>query len=94
MITEEICEIVRIPYKTDLEALLSKINEAKEKSIAMGYSNLELWFHHDEGGMTDLSLHGSRIETEDEMDMRERIRVIMQKQKTTSKGLTREDLLK
>lgn len=94
MITEEICEIVRIPYKTDLEALLSKINDAKLKAIELGYSNLELHLHHDRSGMTDLSLDGSRPETEDELDMRERISVIARMQSKTSKGLTREDLLK
>lgn len=94
MITEAICEIDRISYKTDLEEFLNKINESKSKAIELGYSDLELWLHHDEGGMSDISLHGSRLETEDELDMRERIRVIMRKQKTTSKGLTREDLLK
>ena len=92
--TENICRIIRVCYKTDLETVLSAINEAKTNALKSGYSDLELWIQHDSGGMTDLSLHGSRPKTEEEIDVEERLRVIFRELPVTSKGLTREDLLK
>lgn len=93
-VTEEICDIIRVCYKTDLETVLSAINASKVKALKSGYSDLELWMHHDSGGMTDLSLHGSRPKTEEELDIEERVKVIFRQLSVTSKGLTREDLLK
>jgi len=93
-VIEEICDIIRVCYKTDLETVLSAINAAKVKALNAGYSDLELWLEHDSGGMTDLSLHGSRPKTEKEIDAEERVKVISRQLPTTSKGLTREDLLK
>lgn len=93
-VTEEICDIIRVWYKTDLEIVLSAINAAKDKALNAGYSDLELWLEHDSGGMTDLSLHGSRPKTEKEIDAEEQAKVIFRMIPMTSKGLTREDLLK
>jgi len=93
-ITEEICDIIRVCYITDLETVLSAINKAKINALKSGYSDLELWIHHDEGGMTDLSLYGSRPKTKKEIDTEERVKVISRQIPVTSKGLTRKDLLK
>ena len=78
-----------IPIDTLIDLLLKSKQECEEK----GYTNLTLWLHQDSCG-TSMRIYGDRDFTEEEKDAIERIEVITREKDKTSKGLSREDLLK
>lgn len=101
MKNEEIIEISgidtkpfnRFSYKIPLDKLIDLLIESKEKCIDKGYTNLTLWVSEN-SGLVDMSIHGDRGFTEEEKDVIERIKVIARVKDRTSKGLTRDELLK
>ena len=101
MKNEEIIEISgiytkpfnRFSYKIPLDELIDLLIESKEKCIEKGYTNLTLWVSEN-SGLVDMSIHGDRELNEEEKDILERIQVIGRIKDKTSKGLTRDELLK
>jgi hypothetical protein len=73
--------------------IIDLLIESKEKCIDKGYTNLTLWVSEN-SGLVDMSIHGDRGFTEEEKDVIERIQVITRIKDKTSKGLTRDELLK
>jgi hypothetical protein len=78
-----------IPVDTLIDLLLKSKQECEEK----GYTNLTLWLHQDSCSI-GMRIYGDRDLTEDEKDAIERVEVITREKDKTSKGLSREDLLK
>jgi len=76
-----------------VDELLNVLSEEKEKSEIKGYSNLEVSIQENMG-IIDIHLYGDRDLSKKENDVDERISVIGRMKDKTSKGLTREDLLK
>jgi hypothetical protein len=83
----------RFSYKIDLDELINLLVKSKIECEHKGYKNLKLWVSEDTG-LIDMSIYGDREFNEEEKDMIERIQVIGRIKDKTSKGLTREDLLK
>jgi hypothetical protein len=78
-----------MPIDTLIDLLLKSKQECEEK----GYTNLTSWLHQDSYG-TYMRIYGDRELTEEEKDAIERMEVIIREKDKTSKGLSREDLLK
>ena len=78
-----------MPVDTLIDLLLKSKQECEEK----GYTNLTLWLHQDSCSI-GMRIYGDRDLTEEEKDAIERMEVITREKDKTSKGLTREDLLK
>jgi hypothetical protein len=78
-----------IPVDTLIDLLLKSKQECEEK----GYTNLTLWLHQDSCWI-NMRIYGDRDFTEEEKDAIERMEVITREKDKTSKGLSREDLLK
>jgi hypothetical protein len=78
-----------IPVDTLIDLLLKSKQECEEK----GYTNLTLWLHQD-SSRSSIRIYGDRDLTEEEKDAIERMEVITREKDKTSKGLSREDLLK
>jgi hypothetical protein len=78
-----------MPVDTLIDLLLKSKQECEEK----GYTNLTLWLHQDSCGIS-MRIYGDRDLTEEEKDAIERMEVITREKDKTSKGLSREDLLK
>ena len=79
--------------KINLDDFIFVLEQERKKSKLNGYSNLELIIKED-GGILDIYLYGDRDLNDDEKDMNERILVIARVLDKTSKGLTRDELLK
>lgn len=79
--------------KINLDYFMIVLKEEKIKAESNGYSDLELLIKEDRG-IVDIYLYGKRDLTEDEKDTREIIAVMTRAKDKTSKGLTRDDLLK
>lgn len=100
-VNEEITQISGIetnPFrryvgKIKVDELLNVLTEEKEKAEIKGYSNLEILIQEDTG-IIDIYLYGNRDLSEEEKDTDERMSVIARMKDKTSKGLTRDDLLK
>jgi hypothetical protein len=83
----------RFSYKIDIDELIHLLIKSKTECEHKGYKNLKVWISED-SGLIDMSIHGDREFNEEEKDMIERVQVIGRIKDKTSKGLTREDLLK
>ena len=83
----------RFGYHVSLDELITILTEKRKECIERGYSNLEIYIDQMDG-MVDMSIHGDRNMTEDEINTMERMLVIARQLDKTSKGLTRETILK
>jgi hypothetical protein len=101
MQTEQIKEISgidtkpfkRFSYKINLDEIIELLTKSKIECENKGYTNLKLWVSEN-SGLVDMSIYGDRELNEEEKDIIERLQVIGRIKNKTSKGLTREDLLK
>ena len=76
-----------------MEAIIDLLLKSKQECEEKGYTNLTSWLHQDSCG-TYMRIYGDRDLTEEEKDAIERMEVITREKDKTSKGLSREDLLK
>ena len=91
-ITEHIEDLPREVSKINIDSLIDKLTNLKNKYEKKGYRNIVVWVREDLG-ILDMSLYGDRDLTEKEKYEDERIDVIFRNKTKTSKGETRDDLL-
>ena len=92
-ITEHIEDLPREISKINVNSLIDNLTNLKKKYEKKGYRNIDVSIREDLG-IIDMSVYGDRDLTEKEKYEDERIGVIFRTKNKTSKGETRDDLLK
>ena len=90
---EQILALGRLKDVMPVDTLIDLLLKSKQECEEKGYTNLTLWLHQDSCSI-GMRIYGDRDLTEEEKDAIERMEVITREKDKTSKGLSREDLLK
>lgn len=83
----------RYAGKINLNEFIGVLKQERIDAEAKGYSDLELLIQKD-GGMIDITLYGTRDMTEEENENNGIMELLFRMKEKTSRGLTRDDLLK